>query len=313
MGLGEGVSPGLGSSAASMKRTIVVCLVGVASLLAQSPVAVGGAAVPNAPKPDPIEGIVTAMRTAEAELTSLRLVMTTRGELPSELVVTTRGTLHVLRGTQRSSHMVLEYAFGDGVRGRAESSHTAEGIVLYEDDPGLGEVHLAIDKGIVADLEWAGSVLQREDLPGMADRRSEAPLGSGMLAELRRHFDLTLDARTERSGEAGTWIVGARKPGLDVQDPDLPVSDHVEVFVRAKDHALLELRELQDKKVVQQLVVESLELGIELPAKTFVVDGHGQRQRDVRQHLPLWEQIEQVVKQAEAKSGDDVVRPSRRK
>jgi hypothetical protein len=48
-------------------------------------------------------------------------------------------------------------------------------------------------------------------------------------------------------------------------------------------------------------------------ARDFVVDGRGQRLRDVQQHLPLWEQIEQVLKQAEAKSGDDVVRPSRRK
>ncbi len=296
-----------------MKRTAVVFWSFALSLLAQSPAAASGEPQAGAPKADPVEAIVVSMRKAESALTSLRLVMTTRGELPSELVVTTRGTLHVLRGTQPSSHMALEYTFSDGIRGRAESASTPEGIVLYENDPADGEVYLKIENKIVADLAWAGGVLQRADLPGMADRRAESPLGSGMLAELRRHYDLKVDARTERGGEAGSWIVGARKPGLDVQDPDLPVGDRVEVFVRAKDHALLELKELQGQKVVQQVAVESLELGLDLPAKVFVVDGRGQRLRDVQQHLPMWEQIEQVLKQAEAKGGDDVVRPSRRK
>lgn len=300
-----------------MKRTALIALTLTVGLLSQSPVPVEGpapsSAPDGAPKADPVDAIVATMRTAEAQLTSLRLVMTTRGELPGELTVTTRGTLHVLRGTQPCSHMAIEYAFGDGVRGRAESAATTEGIVLYEDDPAFGEAYLHIDSALVADLQWAGEVLQRADLPGMADGRAQAPLGSGMLAELRRHFDLAIDNRRERNGEAGRWIVGARKPGLDIQDPDLPVADRVEVFVRDQDHALLELVEWQGKQIVQHLIVEQLQLGVELPAKTFLVDGRGQKRREVTDYAPLWEQIEQAVKQAESKSADGVVRPSRRR
>lgn len=284
-----------------MNRTAAVTfgllVVGSMPLAAQQ----GSASPQPAPQADPIEEIVAAMRAAEGQLTSLRLEMTTSGTLPSGLEVTTKGVLHVLRGTQPAVHAALEYSFGDGVRGRVESSQTADGIQLFESDPAFGEVFLHIDHKLVVDLEWAGQVLDRADMPGMADRRALAPLGSSMLGELRRHFDFTIDARGERAGEAGTWLVGSRKPGLDIDDPDLPVADRIEAFVRKTDRALLEVVHRQGGKVVQHLVVDKLEAGLALTAGTFRVDGRGQRVRDVQQHQPLWEQIEQVLKQAEAK------------
>ncbi len=164
-------------------------------------------------------------------------------------------------------------------------------------------------------------MLQRSDLPGMADSRTMAPLGSAMVADLRRQFTLAVTTRTDRNGEPGQWLAGPRRAGLDDQDPELPLADRVELFVRGRDQALLEVRHLQGDKVLQQITVTQLQVDVDIPAKTFVVDGRGQRRREAQQHLPMWDQIEQVLRQAEAKSADQAaasggvgdVRPSRRR
>ncbi len=265
-----------------------------------------------APETDAIEPIVAAMRAAEERLTSARIEIETTGRFPGGLDLSTRGVLHVLRGAQPAMHATFEFSFGDGIAGRMESAQTAAGITIYEDNPAFGESHVHIEPAIVADLEWAGEVLQRADLPGMADRRATSPLGSSMLADLRRTFDLLVEPRTDRDGEAGQWLAGKRRAGLDDADPELPLADRVELFVRQRDHALLEVKHLQGEKVLQHLVVKKLECGLPLPASTFAVDGRGQPLREVQKYQPMWDQIEKVLLQAEAK-GDDSVRPSKRK
>lgn len=303
-----------------MKRTDVVTavllslFVGVAS--AQAPDAGGK---PPAP-PDPVAEIVAAMRKAEAELKSVQLEMHTKGLQPSGLVVTSKGVLRVLRGTQSAAgaaapaklHTVVEVEFLDGLKSRTETAQTEEGIVMLQSDPVVGDVLLRFDRKLTADLEWASEVLERADLPGMKDRRAAAPLGSTMVAELQRHYLLAVDARTQRQGEAGVWLVGKRKPGLDADDPDLPVADRVELFVRTADHALLEVAQWQGETQLQQLVVDKLVVGVDLPPTAFVVDGRGVKARDAKEFPPMWEQIELVLKQAESKSAEGVVRPSRR-
>jgi len=303
-----------------MKRTDVVTA-GLLSLLAcaasaQAPEAAGKPAAP----PDPIAEIVANMRKAEAGLKSVQIEMRTKGVQPSGLVVTSKGVLHVLRGTQSTAgaaapiqlHTLLEVEFQGGMKSRTETAQTEDGIVMSQSDPVVGDVLVRFDRKVTADLEWAGEVLERADLPGMKDRRASAPLGSTMVAELHRHLLLAVDPRSQRQGEAGTWLVGKRKPGLDTDDPDLPVADRVELFVRAADHALLEVVMWQGETQLQQLVVDKLQLGVELPAKVFTVDARGGKVRDVREVPAMWEQIEQVLKQAESKSQDGVVRPSKR-
>lgn len=278
------------------------------------------APAPVAPQADPIDGIVAAIRTAEQRAKSFRLEISSKGRLPGGLELSTKGVLHVLRGTQPALHSAFEFAFADGLAGRMESAQTSSGIVIFEDDPAFGELYLHVDPTTVADLEWAGLVLQRSDLPGMQDSRGMAPLGSAMAADLARQFVLEVTPRPDRNGEAGRWLAGPRRAGLDDQDPELPLADRVELFVRASDSALLEVRHLQGDKVLQQITVERVQVDVEIPAKTFTVDGRGQRLREVQQHLPMWDQIEQILRQAEVKSadlaaqkgGEAEVRPSKR-
>jgi hypothetical protein len=261
---------------------------------------------------DAIDELVTKMRAAEAALKSLRLELETEGRLPSGLSLRTRGVLHVLRGTQPSLRTQVEYWFADGLAGRSDAVQDAHGILLHESDPAFGDVLVRIAPAVVADLEWAGEVLKRQDLPGMTDPRAQSPFGSGLIAELRRSFVLAVDGRRQHDGEAGTWIVGPRRPGLDEQDPDQPLADRVELFVRERDHVLTLARFVVGDDVVQEIRVTAAAIDGELPAAVFQLDVRGLKPRDVQQHQPLWEQIDQVLRRAEAKAPDGAVRPSKK-
>jgi hypothetical protein len=254
------------------------------------------------PEGDPVEAMVAAMAAAEQKVTSVQLELRTKMMLVDGFEMSTRGVLRVLRGTQSAVHTVFEFASGDGIRGRVESAQTADGIVIHEDDPLFGEVYLRIPPKVVADLEWAGRVLRLDHLPGMADPRAESPLGASMVAELRRHFTFVVDnSRDRRGNDVGTWLLGSRKPGLDDDDPALPLADRVALFVRQSDQALLEVVHRRGEQVLQQLEVVALATGVDLPASGFTVDGRGQKLREVQQFAPLWEQIEAVLQQAEAR------------
>lgn len=256
-----------------------------------------------------VDDLVAAMRAAELKLTSVSLRMATEGRLPGGLTVSVRGDLRARYGEARATYARFAYETGDGLRGSAESAQTAAGITLREDDPAFGEVFVAIEPAIVADLEWAGRVLQRDDLPGMPDkaasspeRRAESPLGSGLLTALRRQFDLAVEARDARDGEKGTWLAGPRRASLGADDPDLPVADRVEVFVRAADLALVSMRQLLGEQVVQAVTVESLQRDAALGDDAFAVQAPaGQKPKPVQQFTPLWESIQQACIEAEAK------------
>jgi len=266
-----------------------------------------GAAAVQEPKPaaaaqpDPIAGIVQAMRSAEQAAKSFRIELQTSGQWPTGTGFKTSGTLHVLRGAQPKTSSTVEYEVVGDLQNRMATAQTGEGIWIYSDDAAFGEVFVLIEPAIVADLEWAGEVLARANLPGMKDRRAGAPLGSAMLDDLRVHFELAISGRKERAGEAGQWLAGERRAGLP-EDSDLPLANSVELFVRDKDKALLEVVHHQGEKVLLRIEVRSLEVDVEIPAAAFTVDGRGQKLRPVRQHAPLWAQIQDVLGQAEGKA-----------
>ena len=127
---------------------------------------------------------------------------------------------------------------------------------------------------------------------------------------LARSGELAPGDDTKHGDHQGTWLRGARKAGLDAQDPDLPLADRVEVFVRGRDQAMLLARFFVGKDVVQELKVEQLKVGAELSAKDFAVDGHGERIRSVREYAPMWEQISEAIASAEQKGKE--LPPSKR-
>ena len=257
--------------------------------------------------------VVSSVEKAETALTSLRMRISTIGRLPGGLDVVTKGELRVLRTThgdgQARMFSKVEYTFGDGLSGEMESSRAAAGITIFEKDPAFGAVFLLIPPDLVADLEWASVILQKSDLPGMSDSRAQSPLGSGMVKDLLRTFDLTVADSHEFAGDQGIWLRGPRRAGIDAQDPDLPLADRVEVFVRDRDHAVLLTRFYVGADVVQEVKVESLAVGVEFVDADFTVDGHGERIRNVRGYAPMYEQIEEAISSAEAKAKDGDLSP----
>jgi hypothetical protein len=271
-----------------MNRTASIATAFAALLTAPALAQAPGVAAPA----DPVSALVAAMQVADRALVAARV----------ELVVHTHGVLHVLRGTQSAWHSTFSYRTDDGVQGQVESAQTTAGIHQYSDDPVFGELFVHLEPKLVLDLEWAGALLQRDDLPGTADARAQSPLGIGMLTELRHTFDFVVDSsRTERAAEAGTWLVGTPKAGLPVDDPTLPIADRVEAFVRTRDRVMVELVMKQQDIELERIEVVAFEQPKEMPPKAFVVDGRGQRLREAKEHPPLWEEIEQVCAKAEQK------------
>lgn len=259
--------------------------------------------------------VAAEIAKAEQALRSLRLAMVTESRLPGGVLVQTRGEVRVLRGTQPGApartFSSLEYSFGDGLRGHMAAARSDDGIVMFEEGPAFGAVFLHLDAATVEDLEWAGEVLDRSDLPGMADGRARSPLGSGLVRDLDRAFELAVESG-EHAGQPGRWLRGARRRGLDERDPELPAADRVEVFVRDADRAVVHARFFVGEEVVQSITVEKVECDVTFPADAFEVDGHGLRRREVQDYVPMWEQIEDTLQRAEARVADGVLRPSRR-
>jgi hypothetical protein len=299
--------------AASMNRTTLVAVVTFLLALGQGSAQEPAKPPADAPQADPIEAIVADIRSAERAAKTVAVELVTSGNLPGDLSFATSGTLYVLRGTQPKLRTTVEFSWANGVVGRMETLRTADGITIYQDDPAFGEVLVRVPPALVADLEWAGEVLKRADLPGMKDGRAEAPLGSSMLDDLRRHFDLKLGEGRERAGEAGQWLVGERRPGLGDQDPDLPLADHVKAFVRQKDHAVLEVVHYQGEQVLQRIEVKKLEVDGVIAEAVFSLDRRGLNVRDAEEYPPMREQIRRTLEQAESKAGPDALRPSKRK
>jgi len=284
-----------------MNRAIHIVAILAALGLAGNRVPAQGEPPAGTAQADPIEAFVTAIRQAEQRLKSVRVELETRGVFPSGLEFATSGTLYVLRGEQQKIRATVSLSFANDLKSLMDSVRTEGGIMIYKDDPAFGEVFVRVPPEVATDLEWAGTVLDRSDLPGMRDARAEAPLGSSMVEGLRREFTLAATARKRRGEDAGVWLAGERRPGLDDVGTELPLANRVELFIRDKDHAVLEVVHYQGDKVLQHIDVRSLEVDVEIPPAVFAVDGRGQPLREVDKYVPLWTQILDVLAQAEAK------------
>jgi hypothetical protein len=288
-----------------MNRTAILRLLPVlaaaAALLAQDSQPQGD----TRPKAGVMDGVVRKLREAESKATRVRLQLLTEGTLPGGLEFHTKGTLRVLRSEQGAllaAHALIDCTFADGIQSHMESVKNPSGLWTFETNPAFPEVYLHYDKDLVADLEWAGEVLGRTDLPGAGDARAMAPLGSEMLADLAQRFDLQeLGGKT--GGQLGTWYGGDRRPGGSQEDDaDLPLADRVELFLRSPDSALLEIVYLQAGKPIQRIKVEELVVGEAMPLESFVLDTKGRKPKDVRGHDPEWDQIQQLLQGAREKA-----------
>lgn len=308
-----------------MNRTahaVLVCLcTGSLALLAQEP----GKPAAAQSQGQELDQLVAAMQQAEAGLKTASLAMTTTGTYPGDLQFTTKGTLRVLLGAQPCLHTVMEFEFTSGMRGRLETVRTPEGAWMLEESPTYGQVFLSMDRATLEDIEWAAAVTKQGAMvPGGEASQARTPLGSQLLTGLRRSYDLKLLAKKDRDGQAGIWIGGDKRQGLDPGlESELLLADHVEVFVRTPDQAVTAVFYLQaDGKVVQRILVDKLVVDEPMTAASFKLEVAGKKPKDVREHLPAWAPLDKLLGEAESKCKAEAeakgrqaqaeVRPSRR-
>lgn len=263
-----------------------------------------------------VAAALARMRATEAGFKTIRLELQTSGAYPGGPSFTTKGTLRVLRAEQSALHAVVEFAFDDGLKGRMETVKTPDGVRMLEDTPTFGQVYLAMEPALVADVVWASRLLDKgEGLPGVDDGRAESPLGSAMLADLARMYELRVLSSTPRKGTEGTWVGGDVRPGLDPQQVgDLPLADRVEVFLRSPDDAMLEVVYLQDGKPIQRIEVTALEVDRPMELSSFRIEAGDRKPKDVKQHQPSWGPLERLLREADARAEEQKLppRPSRR-
>ncbi len=274
-------------------------------------------AAKEAPALDPaVAAALARMRATEAGFKTIRLELQTSGAYPGGPSFTTKGTLRVLRAEQSALHAVVEFAFDDGLKGRMETVKTPDGVRMLEDTPTFGTVFVTMEPALVADVAWASQLLDKgEGLPGVEDARAQSPLGSAMLADLARMYELRVLSSTPRKGTEGTWVGGDVRKGLDPQQVgDLPLADRVEVFLRSPDDALLEVVYLQEGRPIQRIEVTALEVDRPMELSSFRIDSGDRKPVDVKQHQPSWGPLERLLREADAKAEEEKLppRPSRR-
>lgn len=290
------------------------CLLAIAVAAAGSPgLAQGADAKAQTAR---IEGVVDSLRLLETRVRTLTMELETSGKLAGGLTFSTRGTLRVLRpeqGAPARVHSWLEFRFADGLAGSTESLRTPDELLVLQQDPTFGEVYVRIDAMVLADLEWAGRILQKDDLPFADQGIAGSPLGSAMLADLVRRFDLAPIDRPADAGKKGTWFGGARKKaaGLDEEGAELPVSDRVEVFLREGDDVLTEVVHYQGEEVLQSIRVTQLAIDQPLMADTMHMKDPIKKPKDVKEHAPMWQLIEQNLGRAAQKANGELP-PSKR-
>jgi hypothetical protein len=271
---------------------------------------------PVPPAEDPaIAALVAAMQKAESAAKSVELELVTTGTYPGGLTFTTKGTMRVLLGEQRALHTTMEFQAAHGMTGRVETVRTPDGVWMLENSPTFGEVYLFMDPATLADVEWAAAVTQQPGaVPGGVDGRSIGPLGSQLLEDLRRHYDLAVLSKKDRDGQPGLWIGGDHKKSLDPgADTELLLADHVEVFVREVDQAVLAVVYMQaDGKIVQQIEVRRIVTNQTMELASFHLDVPGKKPVDVKEHAPAWSPLQRLIGEAEDKAGADQ-RPSKKK
>ncbi|GAB4156973.1 MAG: hypothetical protein Fur0037_25110 [Planctomycetota bacterium] len=260
-----------------------------------------------------VAALMEAVRKAEGEVRTLAMVVETQGSYPGGLRFETRGTLHVLRGEHPATRSSIEFRFGNGLEGKSESLSNEKGVLLFESNPAFGDVHLRIDGETMADLAWAGSVLERDDLVPGRDPRAFSPLGSRLVEQLARDYDLKVLSHRMREGLMGTWVGGDRDRRLQADpDPELQLADRVEFFVDDIDHVVREVVHLLDgqKDPVQRISVRSIVVNGPIDAGVFALDVPGAKPLAIQQHEPSWAPLEKLLRKAEEKA--KTLRPSRR-
>jgi len=289
-------------------KTMLPCLLLTVGAMAQEP----GRPAADESQGSAIKGIVDRLKALEASSSSVTLRMSTEGVYPGGMSFRTQGSIRVLEGTH--FHVRNEFQFGEGLTGASETVRTPEGVWILDRDPAFGEVYLVIPgdrnselaggtdapgrPALLVQLDAASRLLGVDrEVPGAFGNTARSPLGSALLEELDRAFSLEVGGAVQRNGEAGVRVEGALRQGGDAPAVP-PLADRVELFVRDRDGALLEMTQYQGSQVLAKVSIDELVIGAEQARDSYRLDAKGRKPRDVREHPPAWAEIRRVLAEA---------------
>ena len=254
-----------------------------------------------------LQELVAEMKAREKAATSVYLEMTSTGSYPGDVQFETRGTLRVLHGTHFQFH--LQTSFGDGSSGESDMVRTPEGLWIRDTDPGFGEVFLKMDRELAARLEEASRILGQAGggFPGPLSEQSTSPLGGALLESLSQQYDLNVERKLIADGQE-CWVVAGDLRG-DLPAPNEnapPVPDRVDILVRIRDSAVLQMVHLKDGRQQLRVNITRLELDRPMEESSFRIDVPGREPMDVMEHPAYAAQIQRTLDAAEAKKKGEV-------
>jgi hypothetical protein len=252
-----------------------------------------------------VKALVAEIEKREREVSSAVLEMQTKGRFPGGVAFTTSGTLRVLGKTHFHTEMTSRFGPPDEeMEAQFATVKTPDGVWMRERDPAQGEIYVRMTPELVARLESASAFLGGVEVPGVGGH-SSGPLGSVMLADLEKQFELTVSGPRELDGEQVWLVEGPRRAGVSAEGPDDgfgALADRVEMRVRCSDTAVVRMTQLRQGRPILEVSITKLVLDSPLAPESFAIEiPEGTRVIDAMDHPPAQAQIERILEEARAK------------
>lgn len=253
-----------------------------------------------------VEDLVTYVQQRERAVESVSMAMDSVGHFPDGSEFRTQGTLRVLGTTH--FHATMKAQFGDQMAAETETVRTPEGIFMREVDPVQGEIYLRMDRALMDRVDSAAKALGDDaEIGGFGAQQARSPLGSAMLEDLSRQFELTVREPTLIDGQR-CWVVGGPlKSGLTDEDEPFGLgADQVDVLVRTGDGAVIKMTQIRQGAPLLEVRITGLEFDRPFDPASFTLSVPPKGQMiDIMEHPPARAQIERMFEEAREKGWVD--------
>lgn len=243
--------------------------------------------------------LVDYVRQGEKAVDSVAMEIESTGRFPDGSEFRTTGSLRVLGTTH--FHSKMRARLGGEMEAETETVRTPEGIWMRERDPAQGEIFLRMDRPTMERVDSAAKFLGDDPQGrGFGQRESQSPLGSAVLEDLQRQFDLALREPRTVDGQR-VWVVsGPLKDGLSAEDEAFGVgADRVDLLVRVLDGAVIQMTQLREGRPLLEVRIPRLEFDRPFDPSSFTLEVPDNAQViDVMDHPPARQQILRMLEEA---------------
>lgn len=255
--------------------------------------------------------LLERMRSQEADLEkglvagdrTVYMEMETSSSFPDGTSVSTKGVVRVLGKEHFHNSVAVE--FGDGMRSENETVRNPNGVWMREKDPVQGELYLRMNPEDMARLEEAAKELGQDgDAGPVPVGRASAPVGSKVLEDLGRQFELKVSRRHQAQDGETYWVIGGTvREGAESEFDVMAFSpDQIDIQVRERDGVLTRMTQLRSGSPVLDVRITRMELDRPMKPESFVMEIPARQEvLDVMEHPPARQQIDRMLSEAEEK------------